>query len=332
MAMVPNVPLWALAGRTGSSGSADGDSFTLKRRTQAPRPFSEHKTPRLPRNASSASASSERLIVAGTSLVPSRVIDTHCHLTFPDFAGRVPQVLAKARNHGVRGCITISTTTKDCINALAIAEQHDNVWCTAGVHPLYSDQGPHVWANLEHVIRSPKCVAWGELGLDNHYDTPVASTQRAVLDEQLAFIESVHKGGVAKPIVLHCREAFDDLIPVLRRTTFDPTRFVFHCFTGGPADMRALLDFGACVSCTGVATYRNAADVREAIKLVPADRIMIETDAPFLSPDPHRSVRPCEPWMASLTMQSVAATRGITPADFEHQVNANTKRFFGIEA
>jgi TatD DNase family protein len=272
------------------------------------------------------------LPVAGASLVPSLVIDTHCHLTFPDFAGRVPQVLTKAREHGVRGCITISTTTKDCLSALAIAEQHANVWCTAGVHPLYADQGPHEWGNLEKVIRSPKCVAWGELGLDNHYDKPVASVQRAVLDEQLAYIESVHAKGTPKPIVLHCREAFEDLIPVLQRTKLDPTRFVFHCFTGGPAEMRLLLDFGACVSFTGVATYRNAGDVREAIKLVPVDRIMIETDAPFLSPDPHRSVRPCEPWMASLTMQSVAATRGISPVDFEAQINANTKRFFGIEA
>lgn len=269
------------------------------------------------------------------SLVRFIVIDTHCHLTFPDFAGRIPQVLAKAREHGVRGCITISTTTNDCLNALAIAEQHDSVWCTAGVHPLYADQGPHEWANLEKVSRSPKCVAWGELGLDNHYDTPVASVQRAVLDEQLAFIESVHAKGpatTAKPIVLHCREAFEDLIPVLKRTTLDPTRFVFHCFTGGPADMRLILDFGACVSFTGVATYRNAADVRAAITLVPADRIMIETDAPFLSPDPHRSVRPCEPWMASLTMQSIAATRGVSTSDFEAQINLNTKRFFGIEA
>lgn len=267
-----------------------------------------------------------------TSLLPSSVIDTHCHLTFPDFAGRVPQVLAEAREHGVRGCITISTTTKDCLSALAIAEQHENVWCTAGVHPLYADQGPHEWGNLEKVARSPKCVAWGELGLDNHYEEPVASLQRKVLDEQLAFIESVHAKGTNKPIVLHCREAFADLIPVLKRTALDPTRFVFHCFTGGLAEMRLLLDFGSCVSFTGVATYRNAAEVREAIKLVPADRIMIETDAPFLSPDPHRSVRPCEPWMASLTMQSVASTRGISPADFEAQINANAKKFFGIEA
>lgn len=260
------------------------------------------------------------------------MIDTHCHLTFPDFAGRVPLVLQKAREHGVRGCITISTTTKDCLAALAIAEQHENVWCTAGVHPLYADHGPHEWGNLATVIRSPKCVAWGELGLDNHYEDPAASLQRAVLDEQLAFIESVHATGVSKPIVLHCREAFEDLIPVLRRTKLDPARFVFHCFTGGPSEMRLLLDFGACVSFTGVATYRNAADVREAIKLVPDDRFMIETDAPFLSPEPHRSVRPCEPWMASVTMESVAATRGRTPADVGRIVRANTKRFFGIEA
>ena len=260
------------------------------------------------------------------------MIDTHCHLTFPDFAGRVESVLARAAEHAVKGCITISTTTADCLKALQIAKTFANVWCTAGVHPLYADNGPHEWGNLLTVARSGRCVAWGELGLDNHYDDPPKELQRQVLEEQLAHIVGWKQQGVDLPVVLHCREAFDDLLPILRGQALDPARFVFHCFTGGTSDMRKVLDFGASVSFTGVATYRNAQEVREAICMVPADRLMIETDAPYLSPDPHRGERPCEPWMASVTARSVAQTRG-TPWDlFHEQINANTRRFYGIDA
>lgn len=263
------------------------------------------------------------------------MIDTHCHLTFPDFAGRLPAVLETARAHGVQGAITISTTTRDCLDALAIAHAQPNVWSTAGVHPGYADEGPHHWPNLARCIQDPKCVAWGELGLDNHYPDPSKALQHAVLAEQLAFIEATRQADptvAAKPVVLHCREAFDDLIPILKASSLDPTRLVFHCFTGGPDEARKALDLGAFISFTGVATYRNAADVREAVRLVPADRILVETDAPFLSPEPKRSVRPCEPWMTSLTARSLAETRAVPFDRFHEQLNENTRRFFGIDA
>jgi len=265
------------------------------------------------------------------------VIDTHCHLTFPDFAGRTGDVLERAAAHGVTGAITISTNTSDCLEALAIARRFPNVWCSAGVHPLYADfpHAPHVWANLKRVAQDPKCVAWGELGLDNHYTKPERDLQRSVLAEELAFIESCRDeagGGINKPIVIHCREAFDDLIPILRSTSLDPTRFVFHCFTGTPDDMRKVLDFGAFVSFTGVATYKNASGVRDAAVLVPDGRLMVETDAPFLSPDPHRGTRPCEPWMASLTARNLAELRAQSWDVFHAMINRTTEEFFGIAA
>jgi TatD DNase family protein len=278
------------------------------------------------------------------------VIDTHCHLTFPDFADRVEEVVNEAAAAGVTGAITISTTTHDCLDALAIATRFSNVWCTSGVHPLYSDAGDarstsrnhgesrgHIWENLRTVATHPRCVAWGELGLDNHYPEPAPDLQRRVLDEQLRFIQSVSHagpGGIGKsgglPIVLHCREAFDDLIPILKATRLDPTRFVFHCFTGGPADMRKVLDFGACVSFTGVVTYPNTQDLREAVRLVPADRLMVETDAPFLPPVPHRGKRPCLPAWVVHTARALADIRSVPFETFHDQVNANTARFFGL--
>ena len=262
------------------------------------------------------------------------MIDTHCHLTFRDFAGDTDGVLERARAAGVVGMISISTTTADCLDALAVARGHDNVWCTSGIHPLHSDSsregGPHVWENLREVGTDPNCVAWGELGLDNHYDQPAKDIQRSVLAEQLALIEQWASEGLAKPIVVHCRKAVDDLLPFLRQSTLSPERFVFHCFTETPQDARKVLDFGASISFTGVVTYKNAKEVAEAAKLVPPDRIMVETDAPFLSPEPVRGKRPCEPAFAAHTARRLAEIRGVDPTDFEAQIDANTERFFGI--
>ncbi len=259
------------------------------------------------------------------------MIDTHCHLTFPDFEGRIPQTLMAAKAAGVHGAITISTTPPDSEHSLAIARQFPNVWCSAGVHPLYSDQGPFDWTLLRAVAFHERCVAIGELGLDNHYTDPPRNVQRAVLEEQLQHIESWRKAGLDKPVILHCREAFADLIPVLQNTSIPPHRFVFHCFTGNARDMRALLDFGALVSFTGVVTYHNAKDVQEAARIAPLDRIMVETDAPFLTPHPHRGVRPNEPKFARVTAQFLARLRDEPWDEFHRAIDENTRRFFAIQ-
>ncbi len=259
------------------------------------------------------------------------MIDTHCHLTFPDFKDKTQAVLDEAAAHGVSGCISISTNTSDCLEVLALAEHYERVWCTSGVHPLYSDR-EMVWENILKVIAHPKCVAWGELGLDNFHKKPLKDVQHTVLAQQLEVMKTARSQGINKPIVIHCREAFAELMPILKSQPFDPGSYVFHCFTGSTADMRSLLDFGACVSFTGVLTYSSAAEVREAAKLVPLDRLMVETDAPYLSPEPKRTTRPCAPYMTSYTAQKLAEVRGIPFSQFHEILNANTKRFFGIDA
>ena len=261
------------------------------------------------------------------------MIDTHCHLTFPDFASRVEETLDHAAGMGVTGCVTISTTVPDAEAAQLIAELHGRVWHSAGVHPLYADKGPHDWAMLRRIAEGERCVAWGELGLDKHYDRPLLEVQTTTLEAQLETIVAAHEyWGRSLPVVLHCREAFDALIPRLRETSLDPTRFVFHCFTGGPEDARACLDFGAMISFTGVVTYANAPEVREAALLVPPDRIMVETDAPFLSPVPMRGKRPCMPGYARHTAEALAEMRGEPWEQFHRAINTNTTRFFGIPA
>ncbi len=259
------------------------------------------------------------------------MIDTHCHLTFEQFAGRVEEVLEDARQAGVAGVITVGTTPSDCLQAQDLARRYDNVWYTAGVHPLSAGE-PRNWPLIEKAAHHPDCVAWGELGLDNHYDDPPASTQRDLLEEQLAFVErcSASEAIGARPIVVHCRLAVDELLSVFRAAPFDPDRYVFHCFTGTPDDARRVLDFGAWISFTGVVTFKNAPEVAEAAKLVPADRIMVETDAPFLSPEPVRKVRPNEPKHVVHIARFLAELRGVDPLDFERRLDANAQRFFGI--
>lgn len=259
------------------------------------------------------------------------MIDTHCHLTFPEYAGHVAEILAEARAAGVVGAITIATTTRDARRAVDLAEAHDCLWASAGVHPLYADE-PADWEEMRAAGRSPKCVAWGELGLDRHYADPPQEVQRPVLEAQLAAIATWHREepAIAKPIVLHCREAFDELIPILRVSGLPPERFVFHCFTAGPREMRLLLDFGASVSFTGVVTFRNAKATHEAARLAPLDRIMVETDAPFLTPEPHRTVRPNAPKYVVHVADALAALRGESAGSVREAVFANAQRFFGL--
>jgi TatD DNase family protein len=255
--------------------------------------------------------------------------DTHCHLTFDDFSDRVEQVLADARAAGVGGCITVSTTPSNAQQGLELASCHEGLWCTSGVHPLYAQVAPDL-QTVRAVAEHEACVAWGELGLDHHYDNPPRDLQRDVLEAQLAMIESAVSDGLVLPIVVHCRKSTDDLLAIFRRTTLDPQDFVFHCFTGTVDDARRILDFGAWISFTGVVTFANAGEVAEAAKLVPADRIMVETDAPFLTPEPHRKVRPNEPKFVVHVANRLAELRGIAPEEWERQLDANAERFFRI--
>lgn len=254
------------------------------------------------------------------------MIDTHCHLTFPQFDGRVASVLNDAAARGVAGAITVSTTTFNASDCLRLALEHDHVWCSAGVHPLHAHE-PLDWGEMLEVAGAERCVAFGELGLDKHYDHPPLATQRRVLMEQLATIRSSE---LTLPIIVHCREAFDELLPTFRESGLAGERFVFHCFTGGPDEARAVLDLGAMISFTGIATFRNAREIQAAARLTPADRLMIETDAPFLTPEPHRKVYPNEPQYAMDTARFIAQLRGEAWPAFHRAINANTARFFGI--
>ncbi len=258
------------------------------------------------------------------------MIDTHCHLTFPQLRSQLDAVLERAAEAGLTGAITVSTTPDDAREALALARSRPGLWCTAGAHPLHADEGPFDFDALTTVAGDDRCVAWGEIGLDNHYDNPPRTTQLRTLEGALAAIERARGEGLDKPVVLHCRDAFEELIPMLSRSSVPPERFVFHCFTAGEAQMRQLLDFGAWVSFTGVLTYRNAPEVRAAARLAPLDRVMVETDAPFLTPEPHRKIRPNEPRFVVETARCWTQLHNLAWEEACALLTDNAQRFFQL--
>lgn len=256
------------------------------------------------------------------------MIDTHCHLTFAKLRQRVDEVLRDAKAAGVDRMICVGITETDIAAARGLAEEHDGVFYTTGIHPHYAaEQTAGAVASMIEQGGHGKCVAYGEMGLDYHYDDPPREVQHEALAAQLAAVGSA---GEALPIVIHCRKAVDDVLAKIRESGLSEGRFVFHCFTETSAECVKVLDAGCMVSFTGIVTYKNAPEVRAAAKLVPWDRIMVETDAPYLSPEPHRKVRPNEPKFVVDTARFLAELRGVPFEEFVGQTDENAERFFGL--
>ncbi len=258
------------------------------------------------------------------------MLDTHCHLTSSKLAPMLQPVLANAHDAGVHGMITVSTSSSDCPAGLEVARAHPNIWCTAGIHPHEADQEPD-WETIRRVADDDCCVAWGELGLDWYYKDPPRDAQFALLDRHLEVIQSASGRQATMPIVLHCREAYDDLIAILQTSGIDPGRCIFHCFTGDAATVDTVLEFGAWVSFTGIVTFANAPEIQEAATRVPLERMLVETDAPYLSPEPVRSMRPNEPCNVIHTARFLAELRKMPADDFIDRMDANAVRCFGLE-
>jgi len=260
------------------------------------------------------------------------VFDTHCHLTGDRYADGIDAVLDRARAAGVTGMVSVSVDIDDAAAASKLASRHADVWCTAGVHPCGAG-GEHEVEALGSLIRVPRCVAWGEMGLDGHWPDPPLKRQELLLERQLDLIEATDAaGGPRLPIILHSRKALDTLLAVLASTSLAGDRFVFHCFTGGPSDVEKVLQLGAAVSFTGVVTYRNAADVAAASDRVPLEQLMVETDSPYLTPEPLRGQRPNQPANVIHVAKFLAARRGLSLADFESATDATARRVFGLSS
>ncbi|HEX9995033.1 MAG TPA: TatD family hydrolase [Acidimicrobiales bacterium] len=228
----------------------------------------------------------------------TRWTDNHCHLD-PGPAGA--EAAAEAREAGVTRLVTVGTDPARSAAAVATARALDGVWATAGVHPHDAKDGLD---GLEDLLDEPEVVAVGECGLDYHYDHSPRPVQREVFAAQVALATT---RGMA--LVIHTREAWDDTFAVLAAEGV-PERTVFHCFTGGADEARRCLDLGAWLSFSGIVTFPSAGDLREAAALCPLDRLLVETDSPYLAPVPHRG-RPNRPALVPLVGAGVAAAKGV---------------------
>lgn len=256
------------------------------------------------------------------------MIDTHCHLTFKPLLEQIDTVLARATDAGVDRMISVGTSPGDARAAQNLAQQFNNVYATVGVHPHYADRCAdrgEVIETMRELAADPKVVALGEMGLDKHYPDPPIADQRRVFAWQLEAA-----GDLAKPIVIHNREATDDVLAMIRDSGLAGDRFVFHCFTGDDRELDAILEIGAMVSFTGIVTFANAKSLADSATRVPMDRLMIETDSPYLTPEPHRKVRPNEPCYVPWVARFLAQNRGVDEGKFVSTMDGNAERFFGL--
>lgn len=260
------------------------------------------------------------------------MIDTHCHLTYAGLHERADDVIANAEEAGVDRMISVGTTPSDAEKACALAHRKANIYFTAGLHPHYAQQYPDKDALLDALrekLADGKCVAIGEMGLDRHYPDPPFDLQRQAFEWQL---ELAVDGTFNGPVVIHNREATDDTLGVLRNSRIAASRFVFHCFTGTADELDAILAFGAMVSLTGIVTFGSAKALATASDAIPLDRLMIETDSPYLTPEPNRKVRPNEPRYVADVARFLADRRGLTLEEFTTAVDTNAQRFFNLQA
>ena len=254
------------------------------------------------------------------------LIDTHCHLTHPRLAEQLPAVLERARRAGVTAMICAAADLEESAAARDVAHRHDDIYFTAGVHPHDAATAPaDLPQRLAHLAADDRCVAVGEIGLDYHYDYSPRDVQRKVFAEQLALARTWNK-----PIVIHSREVFADTLAILRDSGFDGQAVVFHSFTEGPDAAQAALDLGAAVSFSGIVTFANADILRQAAILVPDDRLLIETDAPFLSPQPVRKMKTNEPANVIHVAACLADLRGVRPDALADLTAANAQRIFRL--
>ena len=250
--------------------------------------------------------------------------DSHCHLDFPEFAPELDAVVARARAAGIGRIITISTRVARHAEIAALAERFPDVFFTVGTHPLQAAEEPDVPVErLVALSRHPKCVGIGEAGLDYHYDAAPRDVADRVFRTHIA---AARETGL--PLVIHSRDADDAMAAILRdemgRGTF---RAVLHCFTSSAALAATGLALGLSVSFSGVVTFKNSDALRAIARDVPLDRMLVETDAPFLAPVPHRGKRN-EPAYVAETARVLAEIKGLDPAAFAEATSRNVDRLF----
>ena len=253
-----------------------------------------------------------------------RLIDSHCHLNYEGLAERREEVLANARGAGVTGFLNISTRQREWNDVIAVADANPDVWATVGVHPHEADAHPDLGAGvLTDAASHQRVIAIGECGLDYYYDKSDRAAQR---ERFQAHIEAARATGL--PLVVHTRDAEEDTAAMLEQAVNKGgVRGVLHCFTGSWQLANKALDLGFYVSLSGIVTFKNAQDLQHTARKLPSDRLLLETDSPFLAPIPHRG-RTCEPAFVADTARFVGDLRGVDVGTLAEQTTDNFFELF----
>jgi TatD DNase family protein len=250
----------------------------------------------------------------------SRWVDSHCHL---QLAGGDEHV-ARAHAAGVEWMVCVGTDLETSQAALAFADRHPDVYASVGLHPHDASKLGVEWEMLEPLAVSDGCLAIGECGFDLFYEHSPRDEQETAFRFQIRLAQLA-----GKPLVVHARDAWDDTFRVLDDEGV-PERTILHCFTGGPEEASAALERGCYLSFSGIVSFKNADALRAAARLAPADRILVETDAPFLTPEPHRG-KPNEPALVVAVGAALARARGVETDEIAETTRLNAGRAFGVE-
>ncbi|ALC12657.1 TatD family hydrolase [Sphingopyxis sp. 113P3] len=256
------------------------------------------------------------------------LVDSHCHLNYKGLAEQQGEVLARARARGVTAMLNIATRENEWDEVLAAAETNEDVWASVGIHPHDADQHPHVdTAKLAARAAHPRVIGIGETGLDYYYDKSDRARQQ---DSFRGHIHAAQQTGL--PIIVHTREAEADTLALLgEEMARTPYNGVIHCFTASDDFARKALDLGLYISISGIVTFKNAADLQATARWLPIDRLLVETDSPFLAPVPHRG-KPGEPAFVADTLIYLADLRGEDPAELAEATSQNFYRLFSKAA
>ncbi len=255
---------------------------------------------------------------------PPEIVDSHCHLDFPDFNGEVPELLARARAAGVTRMVTICTRLRNEPQVRAIADGNPGVFYAAGTHPLWAAEEPMATVDaLVALARHPKFVGIGETGLDYHYTAETKTVQQQSLRLHIAAARIT-----GLPLIIHARDADADMAAILSEEHRNGAyACVMHCFSSGAGLARAALDLGFYLSMSGIAAFPKSQELRDIFAAAPVDRILLETDSPYLAPPPYRGKRN-EPAYTAFTARVGATLYGMTEAEFALQTSANFDRLF----
>lgn len=255
------------------------------------------------------------------------MIDSHCHINTERFDSDRDDVLKRARDAGVEGLIVIGAAgdLELCRSAIAMAQDHPDIWATVGVHPHNAEAcSPDVLDAVREMATHPRVVAVGETGLDYYYDTSSPESQRQAFK---AFIEMAR--GCSKPLVLHVRDAHADALEIARREGAETVGGVVHCFTGTRQEAAQWLELGFHLGITGIVTFKNAGELPRVVQETPIDRLLIETDSPYLAPVPHRGRRN-EPAFVAQVAERVAELKGVSVSEVDTATANNTRRLFQL--